>query len=65
MKEGSKEMKTLQPTALILGIAACASVALCMLTDWNDAMFLPLGLCLSAAANLLNALAVRLEQCEQ
>ena len=58
-------MKTLQPTALVLGIAACASVALCMLTDWNDAMVLPLGLCLSAAANLLNALAVRLEQCEQ
>lgn len=57
-------MKTLRPTALILGIAACPSVALCMLTDWNDAMFLPLGLCLSAAANLLNALAVRLEQSE-
>lgn len=58
-------MKNLRPAALVLGIAACASVALCMLTDWNDAMFLPLGLCLSAAANLLNALAVRLEQNEQ
>lgn len=57
-------MKTLRPTALVLGIAACPSVALCMLTDWNDAMFLPLGLSLSTAANLLNALAVRLEQSE-
>ena len=58
-------MEKLKFIALALGIAACASVALCMLTDWNDAMFLPLGLCLSAAANLLNALAVRLEQSEQ
>ena len=44
----------------VFGIAACAAVSVCLLTDLNDGLFLFLGLGLSAASNLLNILSVRL-----
>lgn len=55
-------MKILNIIVLILGLAACAAVAVCLLTDWNDTLFLPLGLSLSVAANALNVLATRWDQ---
>lgn len=50
--------------ALLLGLAACAAVSISLLSDWNDRLFLPLGLFLSAAANALNILAIRREKRE-
>ena len=58
-------MKIMRRIALILGIAACVAVAVCLLTDWNDDVFLPLSLFLSAAANVLNILAARREKGEK
>ena len=52
-------MKLLRLLSVTLGLDACAAVAICLLTDWNDDLFLPLGLCMSVAANALNVLAVR------
>lgn len=52
-------MKILRIAAQVLGFAACAAVAICLLTDGNDDLFLPLGLCLGVAANVLGVLSVR------
>ncbi|MGM9649832.1 MAG: hypothetical protein ACI3XY_07725 [Butyricicoccaceae bacterium] len=55
-------MKMMRRIALFLGISACAAVSVCLLTDWKDDLFLPLGLFLSAASNLLNVMVTRREK---
>ena len=52
-------MKLLRIAALGLCLAALAAILLCIFTDWNDSLFLPLGLCLSVVGNGLNLLANR------
>ena len=52
-------MKGIRTISLVLCIAGFAAVLICILTDWNDALFLPLGLFLSAATNALNILIAR------
>ena len=52
-------MKAIKTISLVLCIAGLAAVLICILTDWNDALFLPLGLFLSAATNALNILIAR------
>lgn len=54
-------MSTLRFTALVCCLAGTAAIAVCIFTDWNDALFLPLALALSAAGNLLNVLRIRKE----
>ena len=44
---------------MILCLAALISVTICIFTDWNDNLFLPLALGLSVAGNLLNVLILR------
>lgn len=39
---------------LILMVAALICIGLCIFTDYNDRLFLPLGLGLCATGNLLN-----------
>ena len=55
-------MKPLRIIVLFLGLSACAALSVYFLTDWNDHLFLPLALFLSAAANGLNYLAVKREK---
>ena len=45
--------------AMILCLAELISVTICIFTDWNDNLFLPLALGLSVAGNLLNVLILR------
>ena len=52
-------MKIIRTISLVLCIAGLAAVLICILTDWNDALFLPLGIILSAVSNALNILIVR------
>ena len=52
-------MKTLRFIALFFCLASLASLAVCIFTDWNDGLLLPLALCLSLAGNVLNILANR------
>ena len=52
-------MKIIRTISLVLCIAGLAAVPLCLLTDWNDALFLPLGIILSAVTNALNILIAR------
>ena len=52
-------MKIRRTISLVLCIAGLAAVLICILTDWNDALFLPLGIILSAVTNALNILIVR------
>ena len=52
-------MKGIRTISLVLCIAGLAAVLICILTDWNDALFLPLGLFLSAVTNALNILIAR------
>ena len=54
-------MKILRIAALAFCLAALAAIAVCIFTDWNDGLFLPLGLALSAAGNILNILYNRKE----
>ncbi|MGN0799232.1 MAG: hypothetical protein ACI4NU_02245 [Christensenellales bacterium] len=54
-------MKILRIAALAFCTAALAAIAVCIFTDWNDDLFLPLGLALSAAGNILNILYNRKE----
>ena len=52
-------MKIIRTISLVLCIAGLAAVLICILTDWNDALFLPLGIILSAVTNALNRLIAR------
>ncbi len=52
-------MNLLRIVALGLCLASLAAILICIFTDWNDGLCLPLGLCLSAAGNALNLLANR------
>ena len=47
-------MKSLKIISLILCVAALGAVAICIFTDWNDGLYLPLALCLSAVGNGIN-----------
>ena len=58
-------MKMLKIAAPILCLAAVGAIAICILTDWNDGLFLPLALILSAVGNLLNFLCVRKQNGER
>ncbi|MDD6966587.1 MAG: hypothetical protein PUK18_03655 [Firmicutes bacterium] len=52
-------MKLKHLIGMILCLAALASVTICMFTDWNDGLFLPLALGLSVAGNLCNVLPIK------
>ena len=58
-------MKILRIAALLLCLLALGAVALCVFTDWNDALFLPLAHALSAAGNLLNVMCNRENNAER
>ena len=47
-------MKILKIISLILCVAALGAVAICIFTDWNDGLYLPLALCLGAVGNGIN-----------
>ena len=52
-------MKIRRTISLVLCIAGLAAVLICIVTDWSDALFLPLGIVLSAVTNALNILIAR------
>ena len=58
-------MKLLKAVSLILTLAVLVVLAALILPDWNDAVFLPLALSLSAAANLLHLLFIRRDHTER
>lgn len=41
---------------LLIPLAALICIGLCIFTDLNDSLFLPLGLCLCAIGNLSNCM---------
>lgn len=41
---------------VVLCLAALVCLAVCLFTDWNDGLLLPLALCLCVAGNLINVL---------
>ena len=47
-------MKMLKISALVFCLASLAAIAVCIFTDWNDGLYLPLALCLSAVGNGIN-----------
>ncbi|MCI6956856.1 MAG: hypothetical protein SPI15_10905 [Candidatus Faecousia sp.] len=49
-------MKLLRFAALVLCLAALGALAVCIFTDWNDELYLPLALCLGMAGNGINVL---------
>lgn len=49
-------MNALRIFSLFLSLAALAAIVLCVFTDWNDGLYLPLALVLVTAANALNVL---------
>lgn len=50
------KMKTKYIIGMFLCMAALLCLAVCLFTDWNDELFLPLALCLCVAGNLINVL---------
>ncbi|MDD6032915.1 MAG: hypothetical protein PUC47_05435 [Oscillospiraceae bacterium] len=58
-------MKLLKAVSLTLTLAALAVLTALIFTDWNDAVFLPLALGPSAAANLLHLLFIRRDHTER
>ena len=52
-------MSFLRITALVLCLASLAAAAVCIFTDWNDGVYLPLALCLRAVGNALHILSAR------
>lgn len=58
-------MKSIKIIALVLELAALAVIAVCIFTDWNDELYLPLGLCLSLIGNILCILSVRWDKSER
>ena len=51
--------------ALICCLAALAAILICALTNWNDELFPPLALGLSAAGNIFNLLCNRRDNGER
>ena len=49
-------MKPIRAIMLIIFTAALAFIAVCIFTDWNDELFLTIGLVLSAIGNIINIL---------
>ena len=57
-------MKKMRSISLLFGMAGCAAVVICILTNWSDPLFLPLGLGLGAVSNFMTILANRREKGE-
>ena len=57
-------MKMKYIAGMLLCLAALVCLAVCLFTDWNDGLFLPLALCLAAAGNLINILRLEKEKKE-
>ena len=49
-------MKLKYLLGILLCMAGLVTVSICILTDWDDQLFLPLALCFSVAGNLCNVL---------
>ena len=47
-------MRFAKITALVFCLASLAAIAVCIFTDWNDGLYLPLALCLGAVGNGIN-----------
>lgn len=47
-------MRFTKITALVFCLASLAAIAVCIFTDWNDGLYLPLALCLGAVGNGIN-----------
>lgn len=58
-------MKIMMIATLAFCLSALAAIAVCIFTDWNDDLFLPLGLALSAAGSIMNNLYSRKENGEK
>ena len=52
-------MKLINAITLVIFIAALASIAVCFFADWNDELYLSIGLVLSAVGNIINILYTR------
>ena len=52
-------MKRIKAITLVIFIAALASIAVCIFADWNDELYLSIGLVLSAVGNIINILYTR------
>ncbi len=57
-------MKMKYIAGMLLCLAALVCLAVCLFTDWNDGLLLPLALCLAAAGNLINILRLGKEKKE-
>ena len=57
-------MKIEYLVGMFLCLAALVCLAVCLFTDWNDGLFLPLALCLAAAGNLISILRLGKEKKE-
>lgn len=57
-------MKMKYIAGMLLCLAALVCLAVCLFTDWNDGLFLPLALCLAVAGNLINILRLGKEKKE-
>ena len=56
-------MKIFSIAAPVFLLFASIAVTLCLLTDWNDGLFLPIGLCMGTVGNICNFLSDR--QCRE
>ena len=56
-------MKIFSIAAPVFLLFASIAVTLCLLTDWNDGLFLPIGLGMGTAGNICNVLSDR--QCRE
>lgn len=52
-------MKLLKFASLVILIASFGALAVCLFTDWNDKLYLPMATCLCLAGNWLNLLSER------
>ena len=52
-------MKIFRVAALILCLSSLAAVTVCIFTDWNDEVYLPLALCLGTLGNAFHILSFK------
>ena len=58
-------MNILRIASLAFLLAALGAIAFCVFTDWNDGLYLPLSLTLSAVGHILNILCSKIENRER
>ena len=58
-------MKIFRMAALIFCLSSLAAITVCIFTDWNDRVYLPLALCLGAVGNAFHILSFKREKEEK